>query len=143
MPPDRGRLGDREAREWRLGRWLCWGGEGATIANPSGLRGGDVEGYVKVLAVAIGGGGGAHPIVGESALSNPGDGGTDGGFAGGGAMVLRLPIIPGCAAAMWSKNPMPMGEGHNDPMTAWHWLGGSCRRPMLTSTVGGQRHRMT
>ena len=42
-----------------------------------------MEGYVEVLAVAIGGGR-AHPIVVVSALSNPGDGDMDGGFARGG-----------------------------------------------------------
>ena len=37
----------------------------------------------------------------------------------------------------------PMGEGINDPMTAWHWLGGSQRHPMPTPTVGGRRHQTT
>jgi hypothetical protein len=53
-----------------------------------------------------------------------------------GALVLRSPIILGRVAAMWSKKPTPMGEGNNDSMTAWHWLGGSRQRPMPTPTVG-------
>jgi hypothetical protein len=37
------------------------------------------------------------------------------------------------------------GEGDDDPMTAWHRLGGSWRRPtpMPTATEGGRRHRTT
>ena len=97
-----------------------------------------MEGYVEMVAVAIGGGG-AHPIVVESLHANPGDSGMDSGFAGGGASVLQSPIIPGRVAAMWSKKPTPMGEGDDDPMTAWHRLGGSRCCPMPMPTVGGQR----
>ncbi len=60
----------------------------------------------------------------------------------GGGLVLRSPIIPGRTAAMWSKKPTPMGEGDDDPMTAWHRLGRSYRRPMPMPTVGGQRQQM-
>ena len=34
-----------------------------------------------------------------------------------------------------------MGEDNVDPMTAWHWIGGSRRHPMPTPMVVGQRHR--
>ena len=52
------------------------------LANLSGLHNGDTEGGAKGVAVAIVGGG--HPIAVESAVVNPGVGGTDSGFAGGG-----------------------------------------------------------
>jgi hypothetical protein len=35
----------------------------------------------------------------------------------------------------------PMGEDDDDPMTAWHRIGGSRRHPTPTPTVVGQRHR--
>ena len=54
-------------------------------ANLSGSRDNNTEGDAKGAAVTIAeGGGGAHPIAVESAVVNPGVGGADSGFAGGG-----------------------------------------------------------
>ena len=82
-PTNRGRIGNCEARGWRLGRQLCWGG-GSHNCQFFWVVQRQHEGIRQGGGHRHWGRGGAHPIVVESALANPEDGGTNGGFARGG-----------------------------------------------------------